>query len=81
VVEKDRINTLKMLSKNVDVLVYDSLAALSKSWNCVGEEPLKKFDPIYNLLADSGCTSLFLMDNRAHKNMQGITDYLVFGKS
>lgn len=70
-----------MLSKNVDVLVYDSLAALSKSWNCVGEEPLKKFDPIYNLLADSGCTSLFLMDDRAHKNMQGITDYLVFGKS
>ncbi|MDD3042052.1 MAG: RAD55 family ATPase [Methanosarcinaceae archaeon] len=79
-VEKDRIGTVKKLSLDVDVVVYDSLAALSKSWNCVGEEPLKKFDPLYNVLADYGCTSLFLMDDRAHRNMQGFADYLVFGK-
>ena len=46
----------------------------------MGNEALSKFDAIYSILAKYGCTSLFLMDDRAHNQHQGFADYLVFGK-
>lgn len=78
--EKDRIGTVKRLAEGVDVVVLDSLGALTRTHNCVGNEALGKFDAIYSILAKNGCTSLFLMDDRAHSQHQGFADYLVFGK-
>ncbi|MDD4248137.1 MAG: RAD55 family ATPase [Methanosarcina sp.] len=78
--EKDRVGTVKDLTENVDVVVLDSLGALTRTRNCVGNEALSKFDAIYSILAKHGCTSLFLMDDRAHAQHQGFADYLVFGK-
>jgi archaeal flagellar protein FlaH len=80
VAEKDRIGTVKSLAEGVDVVVLDSLGALTRTRNCVGNEALSKFDAIYSILAKHGCTSLFLMDDRAHNQHQGFADYLVFGK-
>lgn len=78
--EKDRVSQIKILSKGVDVVVQDSLGAFTSTNGCVGEEPFKKFDPIYRILAEHGCTSLFLIDDRAHRKLQGFADYLAFGK-
>lgn len=78
--EKDRVGTVKHLAEGVDVVVLDSLGALTRTSNCVGSEALGKFDAIYSILAKNGCTSLFLMDDRAHNQHQGFADYLVFGK-
>jgi KaiC/GvpD/RAD55 family RecA-like ATPase len=80
VAEKDRVGTVKDLAENVDIVVLDSLGALTRTRNCVGNEALSKFDAIYSILARRGCTSLFLMDDRAHCQHQGFADYLVFGK-
>ena len=80
IAEKDRVGTVKDLAENADVVVLDSLGALTRTRNCVGNEALSKFDAIYSILAKRGCTSLFLMDDRAHNQHQGFTDYLVFGK-
>ncbi|KKG11436.1 RAD55 family ATPase [Methanosarcina sp. 2.H.A.1B.4] len=80
VAEKDRVGRVKDLAENVDIVVLDSLGALTKTRNCVGNEALSKFDAIYSILAKHGCTSLFLMDDRAHNQHQGFADYLVFGK-
>ncbi len=80
IAEKDCIGRVKDLSKNVDVIVLDSLGALTRTQSCVGNEALSKFDVIYSILAKHGCTSLILMDDRAHKQHQGFADYLVFGK-
>lgn len=80
VAEKDRVRRVKDLAENVDVVVLDSLGALTRTRNCVGNEALSKFDAIYSILAKNGCTSLFLMDDRAHAQHQGFADYLVFGK-
>lgn len=80
IVEKDRVGRVKEISKNIDVVVLDSLGALTKTQSCVGNESLSKFDAIYSILAKHGCTSLILMDERAHKHHQGFADYLVFGK-
>lgn len=80
VAEKDRIRAVKNLSENADVVVLDSLGALTRTHSCVGNEALSKFDAIYTILAKRGCTSLFLMDDRAHNQHQGFADYLVFGK-
>ncbi|MFZ2498087.1 MAG: RAD55 family ATPase [Methanosarcina sp.] len=80
VAEKDRVGRVNELSKNMDVVVLDSLGALTKTQSCVGNEALSKFDAIYSILAKHGCTSLILMDERAHKQHQGFADYLVFGK-
>lgn len=80
VAEKDRVGTVRDLAENVDVVVLDSLGALTRTRNCVGGEALSKFDAIYSILAKYGCTSLFLMDERAHYQHQGFADYLVFGK-
>jgi KaiC/GvpD/RAD55 family RecA-like ATPase len=79
-VEKDRVETVKSLAEGIDVVVLDSLGALTRTRNCVGNEALSKFDAIYSILAKKGCTSLFLMDERAHNQHQGFADYLVFGK-
>ena len=78
--EKDRISQIKILSKGVDVVVQDSLGAFTGMNGCAGEEPFKKFDPIYRILAEHRCTSLFLIDDRAHRQLNGFADYLVFGK-
>lgn len=78
--EKDRISQIKILSKDVEVVVQDSLGAFTSTQGCVGGDPFKKFDPIYRILAEHGCTSLFLMDDRAHRQLKGFADYLVFGK-
>jgi flagellar protein FlaH len=80
VIEKDRVGVIKDLAEGVDVVVLDSLGALTRTHNCVGNEALSKFDAIYSILAKYGCTSLFLMDDRAHHQHQGFADYLVFGK-
>ena len=80
VAEKDRVGKIKDLAENVEVVVLDSLGALTRTHNCVGNEALSKFDAIYSILAKYGCTSLFLMDDRAHNQHQGFADYLVFGK-
>jgi KaiC/GvpD/RAD55 family RecA-like ATPase len=78
--EKDRVGAVKRLAEGADVVVLDSLGALTRTHNCVGNEALGKFDAIYSILAKNGCTSLFLMDDRAHSQHQGFADYLVFGK-
>ena len=57
-----------------------SYYALTRTRNCIGGEALNKFDAIYSILAKYGCTSLFLMDDRAHHQHQGFADYLVLGK-
>lgn len=80
VAEKDRVGRVKDLAENVDVVVLDSLGALTRTRNCLGNESISKFDAIYSILAKYGCTSLFLMDDRAHNQHQGFADYLVFGK-
>lgn len=78
--EKDRVEMIKDLAENIDIVVLDSLGALTRTRNCVGNEALSKFDALYSILARYGCTSLFLMDDRAHNQHQGFADYLVFGK-
>lgn len=80
VAEKDRIRAVKNLSENADIVVLDSLGALTRTHSCVGNEALSKFDAIYTILSKRGCTSIFLMDDRAHNQHQGFADYLVFGK-
>jgi archaeal flagellar protein FlaH len=80
IAEKDCVGRVRELSENADIVVLDSLGALTKTKNCVGNEALSKFDAIYSILAKSGCTSLILMDKRAHNQHQGFADYLVFGK-
>jgi len=80
IAEKDCVGRVRELSENADIVVLDSLGALTKTKNCVGSEALSKFDAIYSILAKSGCTSLILMDKRAHNQHQGFADYLVFGK-
>ncbi|MDQ1274960.1 MAG: KaiC protein [Euryarchaeota archaeon] len=80
VAEKDRIRAVKNLSENADFVVLDSLGALTRTHSCAGSEALSKFDAIYTILAKRGCTSIFLMDDRAHNQHQGFADYLVFGK-
>ncbi len=80
IAEKDRVGRVRDISKNVNVVVLDSLGALTRTISCVGNEALSKFDAIYSILAKHWCTSLFLMDERAHKQHQGFADYLVFGK-
>lgn len=80
VVEKDKIGAVRDLAENVDVVVLDSLGALTRTRNCAEGEALNKFDAIYSILAKYGCTSLYLMDDRAHYQHQGFADYIVFGK-